>query len=604
MTSTAKVARWFNQQIQWNPPASLSRPESGFVSTSECRSERNLKKSDVDVVDHDEKNLFSSSCNNNSNDYADEYLLVEGTASLWSKLSIRKRKKLLGLKLGKVTTFYPRTKSFEESLIATPSNAYTLGSYLRDGCVHGIKYLGGNNKRSKAEKSLWFVILSIFAVILSVFVVNLNSMWASNVTVMSPGKPMAISNYPFPAVTFCSETKFNSSVLNFTEAYHTYNNNETRGSLSEDELTKLEVVTHVCDAHLMASHKIVEDPKSHEITKILKEVALPFDEQIMFCRFKNVMTPCEDLLTETVTDEGICYTFNMQEASEMYEKKAVGYSSDDKHPSSWNIDDGYKNDKYDNYPHRATGSAAIGLNIVLKQKNSDLDYICRGPVQGFKVHIHRNDEPPAMSSDYYRVGMSEETIIAIKSEVVNEIEDHECYDTNDHDLQFFEEYSQSKCELECLAKFMKQECGCVKFSLPHDAETKVCNQHQLQCYNDATTKYLIEESFKANYQCGCLPSCNHIEYTAEVSQTEFHFDKVISAYKQEDDEEIADAIMSRLVIYMKDTHVREVREIAINDKLSYYAQLGGLMAFFLGISLVSVVEVVYYIARGIMMKWI
>lgn len=106
MTSTAKVARWFNQQLQWNPPASLSRPESGFVSTSECRSERNLKKFDVDVVDHhDEKNLFSSSCNNNSNDYADEYLLVEGTASLWSKLSIRKRKKLLGLKLGKVTTF-------------------------------------------------------------------------------------------------------------------------------------------------------------------------------------------------------------------------------------------------------------------------------------------------------------------------------------------------------------------------------------------------------------------------------------------------------------------------------------------------------------------
>jgi hypothetical protein len=98
MTSTAKVARWFSQ-LQSYPPASLSRPESGFVSTSESRSEKNLKKSEVDEHDSS-KHIYNS-----NEDYADEYLLVEGTASLWSKLSVKKRKKLLGLKLGKVTTF-------------------------------------------------------------------------------------------------------------------------------------------------------------------------------------------------------------------------------------------------------------------------------------------------------------------------------------------------------------------------------------------------------------------------------------------------------------------------------------------------------------------
>ncbi len=98
MTSSAKVARWFNQ-IQSYPAASLSRPESGFVSTSESRSsEKNLKKSVGDENDG-RKNPFEN------DEYADEYLLVEGTASLWSKLSVKKRKKLLGLKLGKVTTF-------------------------------------------------------------------------------------------------------------------------------------------------------------------------------------------------------------------------------------------------------------------------------------------------------------------------------------------------------------------------------------------------------------------------------------------------------------------------------------------------------------------
>lgn len=38
-------------------------------------------------------------------DLCDEYLLIEGTSNLWSKLNVKKRKKLLSMKLGKVTTF-------------------------------------------------------------------------------------------------------------------------------------------------------------------------------------------------------------------------------------------------------------------------------------------------------------------------------------------------------------------------------------------------------------------------------------------------------------------------------------------------------------------
>lgn len=95
MTSTAKVARWFSQLQTYDQSPSLSRPESGFVSSAESRSEKNLKKSEVDEND-----------GHQDDEYADEYLLVEGTTSLWSKLSVKKRKRLLGLKLGKVTTFW------------------------------------------------------------------------------------------------------------------------------------------------------------------------------------------------------------------------------------------------------------------------------------------------------------------------------------------------------------------------------------------------------------------------------------------------------------------------------------------------------------------
>lgn len=93
LSSTAKVARWFAQLQNWNQTnLTLSRPESGFVS-GDSRSER-VNADEADEAD-----------NAKDPDFCDEYLLVEGTANLWAKLSAKKRKKLMGLRFGKVTTF-------------------------------------------------------------------------------------------------------------------------------------------------------------------------------------------------------------------------------------------------------------------------------------------------------------------------------------------------------------------------------------------------------------------------------------------------------------------------------------------------------------------
>lgn len=88
------MARWF-QQLNTNP-ASLSRPESGFVS-GDSRSEKNPEEQHRHDTDKHKQHADDDGC--------DEYFLVEGTGSLWHKLSAKKRRKLLGLRLGKMTTF-------------------------------------------------------------------------------------------------------------------------------------------------------------------------------------------------------------------------------------------------------------------------------------------------------------------------------------------------------------------------------------------------------------------------------------------------------------------------------------------------------------------
>uniref|UniRef100_A0A1A9ZKI7 Uncharacterized protein n=1 Tax=Glossina pallidipes TaxID=7398 RepID=A0A1A9ZKI7_GLOPL len=86
LSSTAKVARWF-QQLPWHT-ASLSRPESGFVS-GDSRSEKF----------HEDQQYF---CAKDTDDLCDEFLLVEGSSTIWTKLSAKKRRKLLGMRLGKM----------------------------------------------------------------------------------------------------------------------------------------------------------------------------------------------------------------------------------------------------------------------------------------------------------------------------------------------------------------------------------------------------------------------------------------------------------------------------------------------------------------------
>lgn len=102
------MARWFNQ-IQWNNQQSLSRPESGFVSgNGDSRSEKTCDKHGACLGTDSSKPItddvdYHSAKGDGENDFTDEFLLVAGTTSLWSKLNVKKRKKLL--KLGKVTTF-------------------------------------------------------------------------------------------------------------------------------------------------------------------------------------------------------------------------------------------------------------------------------------------------------------------------------------------------------------------------------------------------------------------------------------------------------------------------------------------------------------------
>lgn len=88
----------------------------------------------------------------------------------------------------------------------------------------------------------------------------------------------------------------------------------------------------------------------------------------------------------------------------------------------WNMENGYhKNAPNDelSYPFRVHAAGTRGgLYILLRLYSYDFEYVCRGPVLGFKVTLHAPDELPHISSHFFRVPLNQETIVAIKPDVM------------------------------------------------------------------------------------------------------------------------------------------------------------------------------------------
>lgn len=144
---------------------------------------------------------------------------------------------------------------------------------------------------------------------------------------------------------------------------------------------------------------------------------------------------------------------------------------------TWSLENGYSNGSQinDTYPYRSFGAGLRGgLTVLLRLYDYDLDYLCRGPVQGFKVLLHMPNEYPHISNHYFRVPLSKETFVTVNPKVTTTAESVKylqpdvrgCYYSSERQLKFFREYTQRNCELECMSNITLSKCGCVKFSMP------------------------------------------------------------------------------------------------------------------------------------------
>lgn len=109
---------------------------------------------------------------------------------------------------------------------------------------------------------------------------------------------------------------------------------------AQNSFARMQAVLQICDAHLSTDFTF-EQNYTTNIIELLREVCLihfnftnliktiaififgqmapTFTDTMFHCKFRNEFQPCDKLFKEVMTEEGLCFTFNVLNSQEMYQ---------------------------------------------------------------------------------------------------------------------------------------------------------------------------------------------------------------------------------------------------------------------------------------------
>lgn len=182
-------------------------------------------------------------------------------------------------------------------------------------------------------------IIKIFSIIayilsLSAFFVHTRSVyikWHSEPDIAQNDRLVPASEVPAPAITICPPNAFKSGFINYTDYYMRQKDpdEKLKIKLSESEQNYLAATIQVCAPNAAKSAlNYTQNRTERNIVKLLDQSALALDEIFLACIFKSVYSSCKKFLNKVITDDGICFSFNMQGYSSIFHENVISSDFD------------------------------------------------------------------------------------------------------------------------------------------------------------------------------------------------------------------------------------------------------------------------------------
>lgn len=491
-----------------------------------------------------------------------------------------------------------------------------FSDYSEYSTIHGVRYMG-EKKRHWSER-LWWLFVLIASVILCSYLVSQTWLkWQNTpVIVTFSEESTPVYQIPFPSVTICTDIKIQRTKFKYGDIWHQLNNENTYKNFTDKLLVeKLYLLSPLCDRPPKQLDKYIKyNNLSEELSdadkrfyEIAKQYAPALSNTLVKCEWRRRNRNCSELFHEVLTDEGICFSFNYLNASELYNEERLNkdfhVTRHNKHSQYWNGSFTVNITEDDIYPRRVlTGSEGLRFEMVLPE--FDIDYVCSGPVQSFKIFLHSADDVPQMKRHYYRIPLDHDIVMAVRPNIMNTTnyliqnyhqEKRKCVDAevDKRQLQFFQKYTQRNCQLDRLAFRTFQGCNCTAYGMPRFPSVSICRtSKQLTCVRDVES-FLVQRILNHTaLDFNCLPACRSISYDAEMSMSRFDRFNHEKAMKKPNRQ--SKRRYSRVLITFKDEQFFSSRRAEVYSLVDFIANCGGILGLFMGISILSIVEIVYF----------
>ena len=359
----------------------------------------------------------------------------------------------------------------------------------------------------------------------------------------------------FPAVTICNVNQYYSETVplandllyilfNPIQAFDTWALELNKSSVAElcnyykESVTDTSILTQEIWEYMLS----VEDPANF----------------IHYCGYSEdfsveTFRQCEKEFVPVLTSSGLCYTWNsIQNEVNRLLIKNVG--------ETYGLRLILNIDKYD----RLAFNGEAGVKVIIH----DWKDIARPRLYGINVPTRKNAIIPI-----------------VKHSVVDETDEVGC--TDDVELTFLSnvEYSEFACMLDATIKHIAETCGCILGPVrPQDGpfvNIRNCTFNDSCCLFDASL----------NVDADCPRPCHYSYYDHHISYTSYSFQDLIGRY----DYSVDDANYLSVHIFMENVQIINSITQYTYGLTNLFADFGGHSGLFLGISIISIMEILILI---------
>uniref|UniRef100_A0A182SN75 Pickpocket n=1 Tax=Anopheles maculatus TaxID=74869 RepID=A0A182SN75_9DIPT len=482
------------------------------------------------------------------------------------------------------------------------------------GCItaHCYRQLAQKD-RSVWERLFWLLMLILEAATLVAIIISAWGKFTANPLITTLHDTIyPIELVPFPAISLCNNNRISRTAAMRYARQLAEKDTERRnvsffleqivllGKLYDFDYENLHQMTKFQE--FLDLNDVSNGTGMYNALETLTKLSPRCEDMLLRCFWKSIELPCmlrNDMVEVRRTQYGFCCTFNF-----------IGHTEDNEiHPPSYFLD--------------VTGPE-MGLVLLLNGSSNDYFYNLFNNI-GFNLQIFNPNEVPDSTAGGVNeqfVHLGTETFIRVDAITINSEPDvlrysrQKCVFRNEL-LKYGANYGRSNCVAACRLRSVLALCECVPFYMPtagvaaSSKSITTCNLQHIACLNKYKIKWStvitdivqipgLEKEMEESLYCPeCLPSCSASKYQITASAL-----PLIRSHRDGFSitagiENVADVAVVRIFFGQPETWMYK-------QNVAYYwfeifSNFGGMFGIMAGMSLITLMEVVYFVGRQLVL---